>query len=609
MILNGKSLVYFLQKKLFTISLLFMVLMLFFPMKGMSEGTGDYPPPINGDWIITSDTYVENENITIEGNITIQAQGKLTLDNVTLIINTSNYGYSKISVKNGGELKIINNSIIMQDDTLVNYDFIFENGSKGLIQNSMIRDCGWNDGGTWASTGGIMVISDDVIIESSTIQNNYMGIVVFSSSPSIKNNMISTNLKYGIFMVNSSAQIMSNEITFNPVGVYSLYSAFSMSRNEIRDNGEGIRIEYSNVSINGDNITSSSPEDCSTGTCSPTENGNGIFLKYSYLIMEGANISENVYDGLFSYSSWIEINNSIFANNRNGVLSEYSFANFTNNIFSNNELYGINWRYTNLDLDDSNLFTNNEGLGRIIMEWKVVFSALDEYGDRISNADIELVGNGTSYTSSIISGITDKTVAEYTVNNGGMYIGHNPYNITAKKIAPWDGIEYRNSTNIEIRDNLEIKLYIPLKKPDLRIDNISLSDKAKVNKKIKITVEVSNIGDTAAKDVQIIVTQRDSLGKTVVVDKTNISLDPNESVKLPITWVPEQEGDTLIKAVVKTSYEDRDKENNELETMIDIGEKEKPFYEEPYFMAGLISFIIIFMGIGIYTLALRKKGM
>lgn len=578
-----------------------------FSQNAQGEGSGDYPPPAQNDWIITLDTEVLNENITIAGNITIKEGAKLTLDNVTLLINASNYGDSRITIQSGGELNIINNSRIMEGETKVNYDFIFENGSRGLIQKSTIKNCGWNDEGTWQSTGGILIMSDNVIIENSTIQNNYIGCVVVSSSPIIRYNVITDNLKYGILLLNGSAEIIGNDIAFTPVGVYSLYSDFTLSNNVIRDNGDAVSISYSNVYIYGGNISSNDRDDCTTGTCSSQETGKGLSIFYSNVSLEGVEVSENSDDGLIASLSTLDIQNSTFADNLNGISGEHTEIHLKNNIFSNNQGYGIHWRYSSLEADDSNTFAQNNGEGRIILEWDVNINVIDAYGDWVSNADIEFQGNGTTYHTMSFMGGGRRFISEYIITSDGSLIDHNPYTITAKKTAPWDGVEYSNSTEMEIRKNTMINITLPLKKSDLTVEKISFSDDPRIGKKLKINVEIANVGEAIANDVQVIITEKDSFGKTSIVNKTNVSVNPGQSLELRISWIPEQEGETQITADIKTSYDEKDNDNNELEIMVSVLEKELPLYEEPYFIAALMSIILILVGVGIYILALGKK--
>ncbi len=574
-----------------------------------ADGTGDYPPPPQQDWIIKTNTIVRNETLTVSGNITIESGGTLTLENTILIINASDYGNALISVKNGGTLNIIENSKLMEGYTGVNYDFVFENDSHGLISKSTIEDCGWNDGETYQSTGGILIWSDDVIIENSTIQNNFYGIVIISSSPTIRYNNIQDNLKYGIFIINSSADITGNTISTNPVGIHLYYSEITLTDNEIRDNGDGGRLYFSDIQISGGEVSSNSPDDCSTGSCSAQESGKGLYVSSSNLSINGVTFSENN-GGLISSSSLLDIRNSIFSrNNDDGILGEYSEITLKDNIFTDNENYGIHWKYTDLEVDDTNSFILNNGEGRVILEWEVGVTVSDSYGNGVSIATVTLDnGNNTFSTSRFTDplGSAYLDAPEFEISNDGTYIHHNPYTATAKKTAPWDGVEYSNSTVAEIINNTFIDITIPLVKPDLRVDSIKFSQEPKAGKKVQIKVEISNIGDAGANDAQVMVTQKDANGQTAVINTTWVSVPSNQNTQVTISWTPKLEGETTVTVVINTLYDEIDKDNNELEKIVDV-KKDVAFYEEPYFVASLGAVILILAGVSGYVLALRKN--
>lgn len=601
------------------ISILFVALLLLtsiffmaagiFSINGRAEGQGDYPPPDQGDWVITSDTLVQNEIITIQGNITIEEGGRLTLDNVALRINASNYGYAWINVKRGGELNIINNSEIMQGESGINYDFMFENGSKGKITNSTIKNCGWDDGDTWQSSDGILIMSDNVTIENSTIQSNNIGIVVFQASPVIKNNLILDNRKNGILIMTSSPQIIGNKIVNSPVGILAIYSNIIFIDDEIRDSGDGMRFFYSSIHMNDTKVLSNSRDDCTSGTCSPIETGKGIYIEFCNLSMNNSNISENNDDGLMAYHSDVHIQNSSFSSNLgNGITGDYSEIDLTNNIFSDNSLYGIEIRSTPLKLDESNTFVNNHGAGRAIMEWRVFVDVKDGYGEKVANAEIEFLSELVQYDAfTNLLGSANIIVAEYEIDNEGTIIDHNPYNVIVKKTGSWDDVEYVNTTTLLVRDNVETNLTLHLKKPDLKVEGITFSDTPRTDKKVKIKVKISNIGDALAKDVQIIVTETDSQGILHVVNTTTISINSTDEQELSFTWVPNQEGETVINAVITTGYDEIDKVNNELEKNVVVKGEEKPFYEDPYFAAVLVFLLFVFLGISGYILAFKKK--
>ena len=105
MIRNGQT-----MNKLAVIFIIFVLVfspagIVFYEAEG--KGSGSYPPPDNGDWVITNKTVVRNETIHLNGNLTIEPGGNLTLINCTLIFNCSFDGQYHIEVKSGSELHVI----------------------------------------------------------------------------------------------------------------------------------------------------------------------------------------------------------------------------------------------------------------------------------------------------------------------------------------------------------------------------------------------------------------------------------------------------------------------------------------------------------------------
>jgi hypothetical protein len=580
-------------------------------LPGSGDGTGDYPPPAFGDWIITSETYVNQETLIVSGNLTVKEGGILTLDNSTLIMNGINYGDLWINIENGGEFNVINNSRIREGASGVNYDFVFENGSSGLISESEITDCGWDDDGSYQSSGGILIVSDDVEIADSIIRNNYMGIVPFAVSPKIVNNEIRDNIKYGILLVNSSSQIIGNKISTNPVGIYAIYSDFELINNEIFDNGDGARFYYSSITIEGGIFTSNSPEDCASGTCSSQESGKGFYIEASNLTMEDVEVSVNS-RGLIAKHAIIQINNSTFSDNTiDGLSGEYVEANLADNVFKNNARYGIRWMYMPLDIAPSNTFLENEGEARIILEWDVSVSVTDHKGDWVGNSEVEFEGSGRyEFAKTNIVGTVNQAVAEYIINNDGMKINYNPYTISAKKVASWDNIEYKNSTTLDITQNTDVDIVIPLKKPDLEIKKIGFSETPKEDSSVNIKIDVSNNGEAQANNVSLVVTSKDSNGKSKIVTKTTFSLGSGEDITLSIPWTPEDNGEFIVFAELDNTknIKETSEDNNEMEVSVLVSQGDGPIFEGSYILAGLISFLIIFVGILIYIMTFRKKA-
>ena len=70
------------------------------------DGIGTYPPPTDGDWIITEETEVSDEIIILTGNLIIESDASLLLMNTTILFNCSYDGEFGVTVKSGGELQV-----------------------------------------------------------------------------------------------------------------------------------------------------------------------------------------------------------------------------------------------------------------------------------------------------------------------------------------------------------------------------------------------------------------------------------------------------------------------------------------------------------------------
>ena len=127
----------------------------------------DTPPPSNGDWIIDeTGNNVNNTTIILSGNLNVTT-GDLTLDNVTLIINSTTDGQYGINVSAGGVLTLTNCNITAFDGSL-HYRF--------AVYGMMTMDrCDvsemWGDPDSYRAGGGVTVFSNGTAILSSRISN------------------------------------------------------------------------------------------------------------------------------------------------------------------------------------------------------------------------------------------------------------------------------------------------------------------------------------------------------------------------------------------------------------------------------------------------------
>ena len=196
------------------------------------------------DWIVISEESYENETKILTGNLTIEKTGNLTFHNVTLIMNCSSPGEFSITVKNGGQFYIydfdksnkttVDASNITSQNPDYNYNFSVEKGAKLTMKNSEIHECGMEN-------SGLIIESDDVLIDNNLISNNIIGIFCNLSNPMISNNTIINNNGTGIKCENSNPTIIGNKIINNEkIGIYCRNSNPIIINNKISNQTHGI---------------------------------------------------------------------------------------------------------------------------------------------------------------------------------------------------------------------------------------------------------------------------------------------------------------------------------------------------------------------------------
>ena len=248
------------------------------------------------DILISNGIFWADKIIIMDGNIVVGSTGSLVLDNIVLKFNCSSPGQYGITVRKGGSLEVVNNSIITAMDPNNGYFFIFERGSKGILEHSTIEEC------VDSLQQGLTIETDDVIVANCTIRNNTVGLSCFGSSPTIRNNhfyrneygmnligfnapcnalvignVISGCLLYGIWVYGHLAgPVISNNLVTHTQWVNQPSYAIKcvgdshpvLSGNEISDNSNGIKCTFASPTLINCTITNSTEEDFNLTVCS-----------------------------------------------------------------------------------------------------------------------------------------------------------------------------------------------------------------------------------------------------------------------------------------------------------------------------------------------------
>jgi parallel beta-helix repeat protein len=201
------------------------------------KAINDDLPPTTGDWIITKAATFSNFNITLNGNLVINAGGDLTLHNVTLIINCSYGGEFHIEINNGGILTITANSLITSNIAWCLNAFP---GSTILLEESIFRHAGisW---GSHRNCSGLWIHTNDTQVINCTFQENYGGLILYQTN---------------------NCRILNSTFNKSPVGIYLKQSGHTEVRHNIIANcSNGIELDTSRNDTISDNIITGSYDD------------------------------------------------------------------------------------------------------------------------------------------------------------------------------------------------------------------------------------------------------------------------------------------------------------------------------------------------------------
>jgi parallel beta-helix repeat protein len=241
------------------------------------------PPPLgegqihyhNGDWIIETgdNVYRGNQTIVLKGNLTVLG-GTLTLQNVTLLMNSTEDGEFEINVTANGRFLVYNSNITAFDSTTpvvlfpgepdgyttYGLRYKFKVYGNMTIENSDVSYM-WGlrpSRLTGVFIGGIEIHSDNVIINKSHVFNGEgYGISCYQASPIITNSIISHNTNAtGIYLKSSGGLIAYNNITSNRDGIWCYDSSSStITHNSITSHVDvGIALSVSNAIVTNNYI-------------------------------------------------------------------------------------------------------------------------------------------------------------------------------------------------------------------------------------------------------------------------------------------------------------------------------------------------------------------
>ncbi|NIP39992.1 MAG: hypothetical protein GTN39_00555 [Candidatus Aenigmarchaeota archaeon] len=158
-----------------------------------------------GDWVINATDVCADEVVNLNGNLLVESSGNLTLDNVTLMVNSTSDG--SLRIENNGSLQAVNSGI--NSSSGFSYLFITNSGADLLLRDSGVSGVGFSSTDRWRN--GLYIGSDNSEISGSTITGNYMGVVLEDiAGCTIRDSVFDTNQLYDLYLLSSENVAITN---------------------------------------------------------------------------------------------------------------------------------------------------------------------------------------------------------------------------------------------------------------------------------------------------------------------------------------------------------------------------------------------------------------
>jgi hypothetical protein len=208
---------------------------------------------VSGNWTVMNSKEYHDCILVVSGNLTVISGGSLTLNNVTLKMNSTFDGQYSIMVKPGGAFRAYNGTLISAKDTTHPYKFVVN--ATGVLEfiNVTVSHCGM-DGALPYSWEGLYIESDNVKIDRSNLSNNEYGIIVYGANITLTNSTLNDNIYHGaLFAYSMTSRIEHVNVSHN--GFYGLALMLSKAKSvkdvvAINNSYDGVAFYKSNLTIN-----------------------------------------------------------------------------------------------------------------------------------------------------------------------------------------------------------------------------------------------------------------------------------------------------------------------------------------------------------------------
>jgi parallel beta-helix repeat protein len=434
-----------------------------------------------GEWVISSDTDLFNQQFRA-ANLTITNNAKVTMDNVTIFIDSREDGLGLINVTGGSSLSMDHCTIASYNPSIY-YNFTLH--GRGTIRNSHLSGM-W---GVYQSPypGGINIYSDNSEVSNSTIFRCYTN-GIFSAETNgvlVADNYIHHNGGEGVLVwqVNGMTILRNNcsRNWWDGIGITG--GGAVIADNAVHFNSyDGIWINNSSPYIANNIVT-----EC--GYWMKHQDAAGIkFQRDSRPVMENNVFSGNKYYGFYINASSPVVRNSsvndsdtvdILIIPHKDVHCEPVFINSTYNSLS-------------IPLSDPD--------STITRKWFMQVSVVDEENTTVPGATIKVFDRKNNLVKDITtgaSGDTGRFFATQYVRTLSKTDYHTPYRLDINKSTIRTTVP-----DTFLPESIEVNAVLPV--PDLHVTGVSISTRpAFANETVTFSVHADNNASIPLKNVTL----------------------------------------------------------------------------------------------------------
>lgn len=299
-------------------------------------------PPASGDWVVADPTAISGREVLLDGNLTVTGTGSLTLTDVDLVLDVTTPGGLAITVEAGGTLHLYDKdhdgatggdaTTVSSADPSMHYKWTCQAGSHLLISASTVRDCGHAEKFpeyTGDELPGLVIGTDDALVENSTFMGCVFGICADNAAPVIRDSTFMDNELCGVYITFGATRVERCSFSNSSTCVLSRSNIAIIKRCTCEDSAVGVLIR----GTRGSRVT-----DCTVNSC-----GEGINVSASAsVIVEGARIEECTNGLIIEKDGLILVGNcTIRRSSSYGVVILRSSVNLTNVVIESSGAAGI----------------------------------------------------------------------------------------------------------------------------------------------------------------------------------------------------------------------------------------------------------------------------